>query len=177
MVRAGAPASGWQWKNTIRVLMSKRRDRFTHSLLARQRMSFGPRSFRPTESRSSAESACCLLRPDFEAPSPTTQALQTPRLRTARPRRPAAEVIDAGEPQPTARSLLAGVLSQRSLRGRRVKTALSPLTSSCPPNKTDASGSTSEIVQRSPTTHAFLASTRRPGFDPRIAGSTAHSAD
>src|SRR6185503_11870194 len=34
----GAPASGRQRKNTIRVLVSKRRDRFTHSILARQRM-------------------------------------------------------------------------------------------------------------------------------------------
>src|SRR4029079_7989916 len=34
----GPPASGRQRKNTIRVLVSKRRDRFTHSLLARQRM-------------------------------------------------------------------------------------------------------------------------------------------
>ena len=34
----GAPASGRQRKNTIRVLVPKRRDRFTHSLSARQRM-------------------------------------------------------------------------------------------------------------------------------------------
>ena len=61
-------------------------------------MSFGPRSFRPTESRSSAESACGQHRAELEAPPRTTQALQTTPLRTARPRRPRAEALDALPP-------------------------------------------------------------------------------